>query len=71
LSEAVKAFRSTAANAVDLSLALSALAAVEMRSGNLQRALDLLKEAQQLVEAERTGLTGELRAALRASRTEL
>jgi len=71
LSEAVEAFRSTAADAVDLSLALSALAAVEMRSGNLQRALDLLKEAQQLVEAERTGLSGELRAALRASRTEL
>ena len=71
LGEAVVTFRSTGADAVDLSLALASLGAVELRLGNLQKALEILKEAQGLVEAERTGLSGDLRASLRAARGDL
>ncbi|MEO8027065.1 MAG: CHAT domain-containing tetratricopeptide repeat protein [Bryobacteraceae bacterium] len=70
LVESADIFRANGST-VDLSLTLAALATLEAHGENLKQALAVAKQAQELVEWERVGLTADLRASLRASRSEV
>lgn len=69
LQQAAGYFRANS-DSDELSLTLASLAAVESEAGNLPLALRHAKESQSLIEVERKGLTGDLRASLRASRAD-